>query len=164
MLTLYQLLGIRETHWNIELHPITATELIDSKSEIKNHGEDCIVEFSGSGNYFQEIVFDGDISYSAILTASCQHAELLRGTPTVPYLSEARCIIENVAYDTVSGELAIAAKLAPHQQLDVTIILPVDYSLTTSCPDILVTAQSANARAKTFLVRSNQANIILQVQ
>ncbi|MEI6285315.1 MAG: hypothetical protein WCP79_02335 [Bacillota bacterium] len=164
MLTLYQLLGIRETPWNIELHPITATELIDSKSEIKNHGEDCIVEFSGSGNYFQEIVFDGDISYSAILTASCQHAELLRGTPTVPYLSEARCIIENVAYDTVSGELAIAAKLAPHQQLDVTIILPVDYSLTTSCPDILVTAQSANARAKTFLVRSNQANIILQVQ
>ena len=164
MLTLYQLLGIRETPWNIELNPITASELITSTSEIKNHGNNCVIEFSGCGDYFQEIAFDGQVSYSAILTESCRKARLMRGTPTLPYLAASSCIIESVAYNPSTGELAIAATLAPHQQLDVTIILPANCSLSASCPELLITAQSANTSAKTFTIRSKQASIILLVK
>ena len=164
MLTLYQLLGIRETPWNIELHPITATELIDSKSEIKNQGRDCTIEFAGTGDYFREILFDGVASHSAILPAGTQNANLSRGSATSPYLAEADCLINSVVYDVTSGGLAIAAQLAAEQLLNITIVIPAHCSLTTTCPDVAITPKTVDAGGKTFTIRSKHANIILQVQ
>lgn len=163
MLTLYQLLGIRETPWNIEFHPITATELTNSACEIKNHGCDCNVKFSNEGTYFQEILFNGQRSYSAILPDHISDAKLLRGVPVYPYLSEADCIVDSVAYNVITGEFAIAAKLAENQQLDVTITIPAHCSLTASCPDISIKPLAVNALAKTVTICSKHAKIILNV-
>lgn len=154
MLTLYHLLGIRETPWHIELHPVTAAELINSTSVIKNNGSDCSISFSGTGNYFREILFDDKRCYSTLLPAEVSSIRLLRGAPQYPYLSEACCIVTSTLWSPATNDLIISLKLAAGQTGVVQVVTPPGLMLTTTALGTTVTLILSDDFANTYRIQS----------
>jgi len=104
---LYRLAGLRENGWNVSFDS-TIPAIFNSVDYIVwNMGKQTKVSISGRGKYFKRIEFDGDISHSAIVHRDVQSIVLELGTPDVPYLASANCVIKDVSFDYINSFLSV---------------------------------------------------------
>jgi hypothetical protein len=122
--SLYHLIGVRESEWNISVSPNVPTGFENMEYDLTSNGESSAVIWAGKGNYFRKITVDGKAFPSAILTRRAKRIHVERGIPTAPYLEAASCIVNKVNSLNHSSTLEIQLEGLVGQKASITIVSP----------------------------------------
>ena len=163
MLTLYELLGIHENAWNIELRSSTVSSLAESTAVIFNNGKECSISFAGTGEYFKTITVDGALAHSAILPRSAECVLLERGTPQSPYLANAACIINKVVWEKNARQLTVHSNQVSGKPTSFELVVPPNSTLLAHESYTAMDISSQNHVAKTYRVISSSTCVTLQI-
>lgn len=123
--TLYQLAGLRENSWNMYFDPNLPGGFENAEYDLAILGKLCRIRWQGLGNYFQKIIIDGQISYSAVINSPATNIILERGQPSTPYLAEANCQIDNVNFQNSQNIFKISFSGIADQAANMVIVSPV---------------------------------------
>ena len=120
---LYQVAGLRENSWNIYFSPTLPDGFENIEYDVTLFGELCRIKWIGKGDYFHKISIDGQNQSSAVIISAAKKIVLERGLPAIPYLAEANCIIENVAFS--ANKLIIEFSGIIEQNTELKIVSPI---------------------------------------
>ena len=126
---LYELAGMRESPWNIYFVPELPDNLEGVKYKVTLLGDLCAVVNKGKGNFFKQIIIDGQLVNSAVITVPAKEITLVRGIPEQPYLAEASCIVKSVSYK--ENSLIIELSGVKDESASLKIISPLELSSVT---------------------------------
>ena len=122
--TLYHLAGVRENEWNIAFDPHLPSGFENINYDLTLNGQLSEVSWKGRGNYFKHILVDGKEMNSAVVFSSPEKIFLERGTPEMPYLASATCIVRQVDYNASSNSLNIEVQGVREQSVLLRVIAP----------------------------------------
>jgi hypothetical protein len=104
---LYRLMGMRENTSNIYFSPELPADFRRIEYETYLNGRKVEVLYSGEGNFFKQIEFDGITGYSAIPDEPVSSIRFMRGEPDYPYLAEVDAILTGITYDRDERHMTI---------------------------------------------------------
>ncbi len=122
---LYELMGVRESAWNIRLVPEHPAALGDSIAfPLTVAGKRAMVSIRGAGDAFAQIRLDGEPSYSAVLFDGAATIHAARGTPETPYVTDVEGLIYGVDYDEAASLLAVSCEGVRGHDVVVELVSP----------------------------------------
>ncbi len=125
---MYRLAGVRDNGWNISFNPNIPHSFNPVTYSFWNKGQLTTVNSSGNGNYFKNIMHDGQKVHSTVLSRGVATISLERGIPEEPYLREANCIIEDVQFDREQSEINILLRGINEQRVQLSVVSPFEFA------------------------------------
>jgi hypothetical protein len=122
--TLYKLLGIRETPWNIYFSPSVPQYESPVTFDLFIMGKMCKITYLGNGRFFNSIEYDNEPVQSAVIISPGKEIVLECGIPIKPYLSKASCGVNGVDFNEEDRTLNIMLRGISGQVASIEIISP----------------------------------------
>jgi hypothetical protein len=123
----YNLLGVRETAWNIAVEPYVLQGQAKSRYSLFVKGKLVEVTVSGQGRHVKSIQFDGTPCPTTVIPAGSSVAEEIKitlGTPEGPYITRTDSILTSCRFDAEERRLVAHLEAFPGHENETQVISP----------------------------------------
>jgi len=124
--TLYHLLGLRESEWNISFDPYLIEGQQSAKFNTFVNGKNLQITIKGRGDLVSRIIFGGKNYPSLVLPEhiDSDHLELTLGNPNAPYLFRTNSILKSCHYDSEHKKLTMRLKAFAGHRNETFVVAP----------------------------------------
>jgi len=116
---------VQENEWNIALHPVLPDSVGKASYDLTIRGKLVRINIEGKGIAIDQILFDGQLSATAVIPDSVSMPETISiklGTPKQPYLHSANSALVSSQYDAAAKKLVMVFRAFPSHENSVEIV------------------------------------------
>ncbi|MBD3225259.1 MAG: hypothetical protein GF313_11050 [Caldithrix sp.] len=122
---LYQVAGIREDPWNMQLTGQLPQNFTNLEYDLHLYEKKCRIKWTGNGLYVRRIVQDGKPVHSMLLTVPARTIIIERGKPIGPYLQISTCPVHSVRYSESESKLRVHFKYIQPSPVTLKMVSPL---------------------------------------
>ena len=141
--TLYGVMGVEGSSWNVALRPEVSGIMGDLEHSLMWNGRLCHIRYSGQGEFAGGIQVDGKPGYSLVLTDSVSEIVVNRGEPALPYLESANCLVHAVNWSDSTRMLEVRLGGLDGQEVELRIVSPMKVRAIPENPDWIMKEEGA---------------------